>query len=269
MKAQIAAKSKTLQMARPGCAVSLSLTGAVRLPGRAFCFGDNEMASDSTCPECGRVLKSPLGLAIHLSNVHGKKQSTWTEVPCTACGKLKRVAPCHIRRSAFVFCSVECANKWRGERERGENNPGFTSRYVPCTQCGKPILRQPNEIERAQTPFCDHECYGKWLSENRTGEGHSAWIDGRSYANGMRSTRKWATAVLARAGQRCEKCGSSRCVVAHHIKTRLEHPELRNDLANGQALCRSCHSKAHGLRPDPAKSWATRRANAVIPGGTR
>jgi len=219
-----------------------------------------KMVSDSTCSDCGKTLKSPHGLAIHLSNVHGRRQATRFDVPCAQCGKPKRVAPCHVRRSERVFCSAACSARWRGEHTQGTDNPGFTSRQVPCTECGRLLLRQPNEIERSARAFCDHACYGQWLSAHRSGEQHHAWIDGRSWANGRRARRSWRGEIVARAGGRCETCGSEKNLVAHHVKDRLTNPELRNDLSNGVALCRSCHNKAHGLQPDTQKGWATRRA---------
>lgn len=56
--------------------------------------------------------------------------------------------------------------------------------------------------------------------------------------------RLWRKAVLERDGYRCVRCGKGQESVqihAHHIKSYAEHPELRLDVANGQALCEACH----------------------------
>lgn len=66
--------------------------------------------------------------------------------------------------------------------------------------------------------------------------------------------KAWAAAVMSRAphdesGPLCENClrygRHSHAVVAHHIKPRLEFPELAADPSNGIALCASCHNAAH------------------------
>lgn len=56
----------------------------------------------------------------------------------------------------------------------------------------------------------------------------------------------WADAVKARAGGRCERCGSADRVAAHH---RLPLAEGGTDqLSNGVALCHTCHARAHGAK---------------------
>jgi 5-methylcytosine-specific restriction endonuclease McrA len=53
--------------------------------------------------------------------------------------------------------------------------------------------------------------------------------------------RKWA---MQRAGNKCERCGSTFNLSVHHLTYNnlgKEHPE---DL---KVLCQSCHEKAHGI----------------------
>lgn len=67
--------------------------------------------------------------------------------------------------------------------------------------------------------------------------------------------RRWAHAVLSRAGFLCEECrrygrtdehgNPVAATIAHHIKPRKEYPELAYDVTNGRALCESCHNKKH------------------------
>ena len=45
----------------------------------------------------------------------------------------------------------------------------------------------------------------------------------------------------------CEKCGSDKKLVVHHIKPILDGGDLSAD-ENLQTLCRSCHEKAHGRK---------------------
>lgn len=60
--------------------------------------------------------------------------------------------------------------------------------------------------------------------------------------------RAWSIAVRKRDGA-CRRCGTTKGLVAHHIKPWAKHPELRYDVANGETLCRSCHRKEHPELP--------------------
>ena len=57
--------------------------------------------------------------------------------------------------------------------------------------------------------------------------------------------KKWSKQVRLRDGI-CQDCGAFDDLHAHHIKRWKDYPELRYDLSNGVALCRTCHEKAHG-----------------------
>lgn len=65
----------------------------------------------------------------------------------------------------------------------------------------------------------------------------------------------WRAAVLRRAKYLCEECArygrrNSQglpvpATVAHHKVPIEEHPELRLDVNNGEALCAACHNARH------------------------
>lgn len=44
---------------------------------------------------------------------------------------------------------------------------------------------------------------------------------------------------------RCEMCGSTENIEAHHILYWSEYPIGRIDLKNGRCLCHKCHTKEH------------------------
>jgi len=62
--------------------------------------------------------------------------------------------------------------------------------------------------------------------------------------------REWSKAVIARAGGVCEKCPRGGRLFADHI-IEIKDGGAPLDLANGQALCGSCHTR---------KTAAARRA---------
>ena len=55
--------------------------------------------------------------------------------------------------------------------------------------------------------------------------------------------RKWAKEVLNRG--KCEKCGSTNHLEAHHIIKWSDYPKGRADIKNGQCLCHECHTNEH------------------------
>jgi 5-methylcytosine-specific restriction endonuclease McrA len=57
--------------------------------------------------------------------------------------------------------------------------------------------------------------------------------------------RRWRKEVLKRDGYKCQKCGSSVNLDAHHIKLFSECPELRLEVSNGITLCAYCHRIEH------------------------
>lgn len=58
--------------------------------------------------------------------------------------------------------------------------------------------------------------------------------------------RTWTQGVLARAGHKCQECGKTTELCAHHIVPWAVSPVLRVVPENGMALCRDCHLAAHG-----------------------
>ena len=50
----------------------------------------------------------------------------------------------------------------------------------------------------------------------------------------------WSEKIKERAGRKCEVCGNTKYVQAHHIIPRTNYA-LRHDLENGVALCRKHH----------------------------
>lgn len=55
--------------------------------------------------------------------------------------------------------------------------------------------------------------------------------------------RAWTKQVVQRG--RCEICGSTEQLEAHHIIKWSEYPRGRIDLKNGQCLCHDCHTNEH------------------------
>ena len=55
--------------------------------------------------------------------------------------------------------------------------------------------------------------------------------------------RKWKKEILSR--KKCECCGSTEHLEAHHIIKWADYPKGRADIENGQCLCHDCHTNEH------------------------
>lgn len=55
--------------------------------------------------------------------------------------------------------------------------------------------------------------------------------------------REWTKKVLFKG--KCEKCGATENLEAHHIIKWADYPKGRIDLNNGMCLCHECHTEEH------------------------
>lgn len=61
------------------------------------------------------------------------------------------------------------------------------------------------------------------------------------------SRHGWAAAVKARAGGRCERCGATANLKAHHVRPLAAGGT--DTPADGQCLCHTCHEREHHGEP--------------------
>jgi hypothetical protein len=95
------------------------------------------------------------------------------------------------------------------------------------------------------------------MSSGRTGESHPNWKGGiTAFWQQLRHSPEyiaWRDAVYKRDNYTCQVC-DTHCrkgnIVAHHIKDFKEFIEERFDVENGITMCRKCHMKHHGIKPD-------------------
>jgi 5-methylcytosine-specific restriction endonuclease McrA len=55
--------------------------------------------------------------------------------------------------------------------------------------------------------------------------------------------------ALARANNRCQRCGARSTLVIHHRDEQGMEGERAHDPDNLTVLCRSCHGREHGTLP--------------------
>jgi len=86
---------------------------------------------------------------------------------CDQCGNTYERCPSQSGR----FCSMKCADEWKKEAYKGENNHFHKEKEsVECEYCGQIYKVQPHRVER--TKYCSKDCQMSALNENKTGENH-------------------------------------------------------------------------------------------------
>lgn len=170
------------------------------------------------------------------------------ELACKKCGKAFFVDPGKVDER--YFCSKKCADEWRSENIRGENNPIWKPRIeVPCIICGTKILKTSGQLKRLKYIFCSRECHRLWQSQQSRGSNNPAWRGGKNtkYGPHWKHQRELAR---KRDNYKCQRCGRDesdfdRKLAVHHIKRFAEFApddrERANGLENLISLCQYCH----------------------------
>jgi len=64
-----------------------------------------------------------------------------------------------------------------------------------------------------------------------------------------RTLRAWSAQIRER-DTACLYCGSTNKLQAHHILSKVKHPEFSLFLNNGITLCEACHFQEHTINGD-------------------
>jgi len=60
--------------------------------------------------------------------------------------------------------------------------------------------------------------------------------------------RAWKKEILTKG--KCERCGSTERLEAHHVLRWSDYPMGRFDINNGECLCHNCHTEEHHGEPE-------------------
>jgi hypothetical protein len=165
---------------------------------------------------------------------------------CEICGKTFNVLP--KRENTARFCSYECTGKWRASL-RGEKHPNWQGgeRVKTCQHCQREFSMRKTEPVSLfrKRKFCSPECR-KFGQSYMRGPQHYKWVPERDRKGRGGGAYRWAKLVFERDSHRCRYCGAGGVKLhAHHLKSWLEHKELRFDVENGVTACVPCHRKVH------------------------
>jgi hypothetical protein len=119
-----------------------------------------------------------------------------------------------------------------------------------CQHCGQRSSQRGTEAisEFRKRKFCSMEC-AKHGQRRLYGDAHPLYKTDSRRKNRRGKHRAWAGAVISRDNATCQRCGAQNIELhAHHIRSFVDHPELRWELSNGETLCHRCHWDEHSKR---------------------
>ena len=189
------------------------------------------------CPYCGdeQTKEKPKTYCL---NCHKGRYQEWHQCEC---GKWF-----HPDRLSKKYCSQECHYKYMPKGgKKGKHYPNAQrARIAVCPVCGKEF-RAIHEYKDRKSVYCSKECWTK---------------RGKRVKRIVRTPefRKWKREVFKRDNFTCQMCGAKTTLEAHHIKEKVNFPELEYDVDNGICLCHDCHRKTdnYGYRAK-TKRWET------------
>lgn len=139
------------------------------------------------------------------------------------CAECKELIECKIQRDVIrkKFCSRKCLGIYT-EKMRPEDKKIKNFQHLACT------------------PEAN-------VKKSHKGEKHPLYKKDRTKVLSKRpryELTQWTKQVFERDNYTCQHCferGGQ--LQADHIKSYVEHPELRWDLSNGRTLCIDCHKE--------------------------
>ena len=144
------------------------------------------------------------------------------------------------------FCNHSCAAKYSNRIPRPSRRKMDD---VVCYGCGKAFKIWHRRTYKRKNHFHSKECWIKHLKTLK-GKNHPSWKGGHpSTSKNFYNSVEWHTVRYKAFGRdkftclHCGKCGGK--IEAHHIKPRLQFPELALKLNNLATLCKPCHKKEH------------------------
>lgn len=159
---------------------------------------------------------------------------------CAACYAKRRTGKNNPNYKGSEICP-ECGGRKARQAKKCLNCQKALYKGLPiCANCGKPLSRH-----RGLTSGYCQECYKGELSKRWNSElTPEQRLEGRAINP---EYREWRDTVFHRDDFQCQKCGDKRGgnLVAHHIFSFKDNPDLRLVVSNGITLCEPCHRAFH------------------------
>ena len=229
-----------------------------------------------TCTSCGRKVRSPSrGMCGNCYRIW-QRDNFPPNATCAVCGRD------YFRRSSAPSngrtCSRECFAVWKRGRDcHNRRTDGATLVDRTCEWCGRAFTVEKRQVDKGLGRFCSLKCSGarravprlvmvcewcdvefellpsrvfitrgRYCSRDCLKAARRAGRVAREGARDSRAYRRFRDAWLA-AARVCERCGATADLMLHHRVRTRERPDLLYAADNLEVLCRSCHTRHHGL----------------------
>ena len=167
------------------------------------------------------------------------------EKKCKECGNIFYTKMAHIKRGWGIYCSISCAKKGKipSNLKIAQAASPINKKGYPSHLKGKKRVMSEQWYENHKKSNCERGLSGSdhWNWKGGVTPSNQALRQGRDYT-------EWRKMVYARDRWSCQGCGihCAACnIIAHHIKSFHDYPELRHDIDNGIIYCRACHASLH------------------------
>jgi len=254
--------------------------------GKATSSSDDS-SKEFSCPTCGKVCSSDLGVKQHHSRTHGESLTKQTK-PCDHCGKEITVNDYEIKRQEHHFCDRDCSYSWQENRVEleceicgesyeiiefeadtstccskecriektrqitGNGRYNYKTKEYACVECGDTVQRSPSMVYSEDRVFCGDKCF-----DIHRRNGYVQYY-GRNW------NRQREKAII-RDQCRCQVCGKTAADLyrepdVHHLKPlqwfkeNYDEPEWwerGNHLNNLVTFFPPCHREWEGIPVRP------------------
>lgn len=169
---------------------------------------------------------------------------------CRVCNNPFEVSP--SRYNNRFSCSIKCYGEYKRQYPDKYNLFKLGHKgYLSTPWLGKKFTEEHKKnISQSNKNNIKILKHIKELGIKHRGNKHWNWKGGiTDELKALRHTEEyqfWRNKVYARDNWTCQKCDQKlKNLIAHHIQSFKEYPNLRYDLNNGITLCKSCHKKIH------------------------
>lgn len=191
--------------------------------GEAFFvhIGDLPLGSDAKivveCPVCGAIRDKEYKLHLRDGHTVCRRCSTVYELSGETFGRLR-------------VMDIDIASLVDGNKRVN---------WICECECGEVVSVRSDSLIDGKTISCG--CYNRERDIN-----HNLTQEDRENSRRYPEYLAWTKSVYKNWNYTCINCGSVGVdLVAHHIRSFAEHPDIRIDPDNGVVLCKTCHTSFH------------------------